>query len=52
MALPVRMTSAFKVLEYWTIGVLEKAKTLISILYQFVLLLHYSTTPLFQQTPA
>jgi hypothetical protein len=42
MALPVKMTSAFKVLEYWTIGVLEKAKTLISICISSY---YYSITP-------
>jgi hypothetical protein len=30
MALPVKMTYSFGVLEYWSIGVLEKAKTRIS----------------------
>jgi hypothetical protein len=30
MALPVKMARCFGVLEYWSIGVLEKAKTGIS----------------------
>jgi len=42
MALPVKMTYSFGVLEYWSIGVLEKAKTRISTGISHY---HYSITP-------
>jgi len=43
MALPVKIVSCFGVPEYWSIGVLEKAKTQISAL--IISLYHYSITP-------
>ncbi len=42
MALPVKIVSCFGVLEYWSIGVLEKAKTRIS---TQISPYHYSITP-------
>jgi hypothetical protein len=39
------MTSSFGVLEYWSIGVLEKAKTLISNRIIITPLLRHSITP-------
>ena len=47
MALPGKMPSGFGVLEYWSIGVLEKAKALNSIsISPFITpLLHHSITP-------
>jgi hypothetical protein len=51
MALPVKMKRGFGVLEYWSIGVLEKDKT--EIQFELVLsLFHYSTAPLLQHTAA
>jgi hypothetical protein len=51
IALPVKIPNCFGVLEYWSFGVLEKAKHRIQ--FQSVLsLLHYSTTPSLQQTAA
>ena len=51
MALPVKIENCFGVLENWSIGVLAKAKTLISTELVFSLL-HYSTTPSLRQTAA
>jgi hypothetical protein len=51
MALPVKIASGFGVLEYWSIGVLEKRKPEFQ-LERVLSLLHYSTTPSLQQTAA
>jgi hypothetical protein len=47
MALPVKIASGFGVLEYWSIGVLEKAKAQISTCIGLLItpLLHHSITP-------
>jgi hypothetical protein len=48
MALSIKTAKGLGVLEFWSIGVLEKAKLEVISLNKS---LHYSTTPLLQQTP-